>query len=349
MRVTMFPDPFQFERPGGLRAQVCETINALERRGHAVALARSLHEAAGCDVLHVLGAGHGHGRAVREAVAAGLPVVLAPRLSPAWNSASGTRARVADRVLGNHASSEFDTGYAQIRRALQDAHVVAALGEPERKSIRTAFLIKQDKIRLVPNGIAPRFYRAEPTLFRERTRIDGRFALVLGQVSPWNGQLDIARTLLRLGLPLVVAGEVAGRDATYAAQLRAQPLVTVLGAIEHDAPLLASAYAAASMLVVAGQGSALPNAALEALAAGTPVVATYQVAGLSPGVALRVVQPNNAAALAAAASDLLESPPGSQAARAAVDRFSWQTVAERLEACYREAVSAVSSCRASAS
>lgn len=349
MRVTMLPDPFQFERPGGLRAQVSETMEALRQRGHAVTLARSHGEAAGCDVLHVFGVARGHGRAVQAAVAAGLPVVLSPRLSPGWNSASGTRARVADRVLGNRTTGDFDTGYAQVRRALQDAQVLAALGEPERKSIRTAFLIRQDKIRLVPNGIAPRFYHADGRLFRERIRLDGPFALVLGQVSPWNGQLDIARMLAPLALPLVVAGEAGERDSGYVRALRAQPLVTVVGPLEHDAPLLASAYAAASVMVVAGQGCALPNAALEALAAGTPVVATYRIAGLAPGVALRVVQPNNPAALAAAVADLLAQPPAADQVRAAAQAFSWQAVAERLEDCYREAVSAVSSSRDSAS
>src|SRR5205085_6444828 len=123
----------------------------------------------------------------------------------------GTRARVGDRVLGNQADWDFDTGYAQMRRALRSARLVVAQGEAERKSICRAFLVAPERVCLLGSGIGARFFGAGPALFRERLRIEGPFALMVGQVSPWHGQLEVARQLAAVALPLVVIGEVHDR------------------------------------------------------------------------------------------------------------------------------------------
>jgi glycosyltransferase involved in cell wall biosynthesis len=337
MHVSILPDPDLFQRPGGVQAQVRETMDALVRRGVRVSIAAPGDPLSDrCDVLHVFGSVRGAGYLVEAAAAMRIPVVLSPRVSPAWNSANGTRARVADRVLGNMTSWDFDTGYAQIRRALQGAHMVLALGESERKAICTAFLIDAARVRVIPNGIAGRFFDADPRLFRERLRIAGGFALVVGQVSAWNDQGGIARVLAGLALPLVVVGEARERDAIYERELRTLRTVTCLGPLEHDDPLLASAYAAASVLIIPGQRAALPAAALEALAAGTPVVAPCGGPGLGGCGALRVVAPQDGPALAQEVSDLMARPPQREQVREAVRAFTWDAVAARLVECYRE-------------
>ncbi len=90
----------------------------------------------------------------------------------------------------------------------------------------------------------------------------------------------------------------------------------------------------------------LPNFALEAMATGTPVVAT-RVGGLpdaiQDGVTGRLVPERDARALADAIGSLLANPEQARrmgdAARAAVIRqFGWDRVAERFELAYERAV-----------
>lgn len=344
MRVCIVPDPALVARAGGLQVQVRETLDALlrlRRQGAAIEVqVASAHSAAlgGCDVLHVFGLGEGSDRLVAAAAEMKLPVLLSARVAPGWTRSNGTRSRVADRVQGNLTDWDFDTGYACIRRSLQLATLIVALAEAEKRAIGAAFLIEPDKVRVIPNAVAAQFFEANPAAFRERTRIAGQFALMVGDVSPYNRQLEVARLLAALALPLVVIGDARERDAGYERELRTVRTVTCLGALSHDDPVLASACAAASVLVVCGQAPALPMTALEALAAGTPVVTgaaqPVQLAGSE--FAFKQVDPNDRAALAYAVAALMDSPPDRKQVRALAGDCTWDAVAAQLLACYRQ-------------
>jgi glycosyltransferase involved in cell wall biosynthesis len=125
--------------------------------------------------------------------------------------------------------------------------------------------------------------------------------------------------------------------------------VRLLGNRSQDE--VARLAAAADVVVVpsvrdsAGNVDGLPNFALEALATGTPVVAT-DVGGLpqavEDGVNGRLVRSGDAAALAAAIADVLGSADGGRAlgraARSRVQRdFGWDRVAERFVEAYARA------------
>jgi glycosyltransferase involved in cell wall biosynthesis len=342
MRVLMFPDALPFELPGGLRVQVRETLDALNALGGRDAGMRAVLAEPGaarqpeCDVVHLFGAASA--ATLEAALATHAPLVLSPRLSCAWNSANGTRARVADRVQGNRSKWDFDSGYAQIRRALQAASLVVALDEAERKAVCDAFLLAPAKVRVIAQGIGQGFFDADPALFRARTRIAGRFALMAGQVSPYANQLGVGRALAELALPLVVIGDARERDAGYLRELRALRTVTCIGALDHDDPLLASAYAAASVLVLASRGSGWPMTVPEALASGTPAVSSAGKALQLPDgrFAVRPANWYDATALKQAVSQLLEQPPEREAVRALVRPFTWHSVACQLAACYRD-------------
>src|SRR5262249_49491375 len=142
---------------------------------------------------------------------------------------------------------------------------------------------------VTPNGAdAPRFAAAagaEPAAVRARRRWQARlgsFVLAVGGIEPRKGSLDLldAYTLLRPDLPelrLVIAGgetlfdyrDYRARWQARADQLELAPVV--LGPVPHDdlPPLVASAAAFAFPSTKEGFGLA----AMEALAAGVPLVA----------------------------------------------------------------------------
>jgi len=93
-------------------------------------------------------------------------------------------------------------------------------------------------------------------------------------------------------------------------------------------------------------GSGLQNKVLEAMAVGTPVVATpHAVAGLALGAGEEVLVADDAAGLAAAAVALLRDPARARAqaraARALVERrYRWEDSAAGVEAAWRAALGA---------
>jgi len=152
----------------------------------------------------------------------------------------------------------------------------------------------------------------------------------------------MAHALAGLDLPFVVIGEAQERDRAYLARLREVRGVRWLGAMRHDDPLLASAYAAASVFVLPSQGEVAPLSVMEALAAGTPVVMTADSALTLPdsGFALRKVRWTDGEGQQRAVSHFIAHPPPRDQVSRLVRGHTWDRVAAALAVHYREAAGA---------
>jgi glycosyltransferase involved in cell wall biosynthesis len=172
--------------------------------------------------------------------------------------------------------------------------------------------------------------------------------LCLGTLEPRKNvgaRLDAYARLLdrrRAVPPLVLAGRAAPGSEGWLARITRPPLaghVSHLGYVEDREAV----YARARLLVVPSldEGFSLP--ALEAMAAGIPVVATSR--GALPevvGNAGALVDPEDVDALAAAIEQAIDDGAWAErAARAGLARaaqFTWAASAARLDAAYRDAV-----------
>jgi glycosyltransferase involved in cell wall biosynthesis len=284
---------------------------------------------------------HGH-----WVVPGGLMAAAAARRLPLVISLHGSDVFVAER----HALAR-----AAARRAFGRASCVTA---PSDDLSRRAQALGADPERLetVPYGVDANRFAPSPTIAAEVRRElsigDGPVILTAGRLVRKKGfeyLIEAARVLAatRPDVRVLIAGEGDLRNELAAQAASAAPArVTLLGNQSQDqiARLIAAAdlVAVPSVRDAAGNVDGLPNFALEALASGTPVVAS-RVGGLpqtiDDGVTGLLVPERDPSALARAIETIIEHPDwarslGRQARLTVIRDFGWARVAERFESAY---------------
>lgn len=341
MRVAVLSYPMLFQRIGGLQVQIRETVSALREIGIDAQLFDTRSERlADYDIVHVFSAINGVWRIVEAAKSVGKPVVVSSVLHASEKRGMTPRARFASWLTSRITGWEYSTGYDQTRKALELADRILALGPAEAKFLTDHFAQPREKISIVPNGLARRFFHAEPRLFEEQSGLAGGFILCAATVSPYKNQLGVIRAAKGFPVPIVLIGPCAKEHRDYLAQCLAEAdgRAQYLGALQNDDPLLASAYAAAGVTVLPSRTEVMPFTILESLGAGTPAIVTkYQSLGLVPRPPLFIeVDPANTAEIGDAIRTALSSDPRPELCREIVSHLDWSRIAEQIAAVYRD-------------
>lgn len=267
--------------------------------------------------------------AARAAAAAGVPYLFSPRgmLVPELIAArSGWIKRAWIRG--------FDA------RSLREAAAVHVTSEREREDLLRV-LPGINRFAVVANGVD------WPAQVNERGgRSDELRVLCLGRVN-WKKGIDLAIRALA-SVPAARLRIVGNDEEGLRPEL--EKLAESLGLAERVAwsgPLYgaakAAAYAEADVLLMPSLSENFGNSALEAMAAGLPVLTTPEVGAAalvqSAGAGLVVERSETAltAALARLAADPKARQRMGQAGRAAAREQSWDAQAARMEAIYLDA------------
>jgi len=298
------------------------------------------------DVLHLsLSFTHLNIVARRRAAAHGVPYVYTPRscLDPV---------RLRQRRV-------LKLGFLALheRSIIRDAAAVHVLTDVERgQAMRQG--ARPDQCVVIPNGaeLDPDADLPDGNVFREHARIDPDAPLVLfmGRLHRVKG-LDLlvdAFARLRAEVPaahLVIAGPDEGERPAIEARVRRLGIadaVRFTGSL--DGALRLSAFRAADVFALTSYSEGMPNAVLEACAAGTPVlisdrcnmpeVATFAAGRVIP------ISAGSATATASGLREMLADPValramGGNARRMVQERFAWPTVIGRLDTLYRRLTS----------
>lgn len=180
-------------------------------------------------------------------------------VTPRWNPDSGL-----PPLQG------YDRHFHSIRQCLATCDHAIFLSEYEEKFVRSIGA-KFKTSTIVPNGVDTEIMsQGDPKLF-ENTHGVSNFVLVVGRIESRKNQALVALALRNANFPVVFVGHAADPEYNKLVLELSGPTAIFLDRVE-DREMLASAYKAASCLVLASWSEGAPLVALEAAAAGTPLV-----------------------------------------------------------------------------
>ncbi len=296
--------------------------------------------------------------------------VAAEILKAEWNvpvlQMFHTLGLMKNRIAQTPEEKEGDYRINGERQAIQTADRIIAATQAEEAQLEFLYGMTDSKISVIPPGVdVSRFYPIPDDEAKEAIGHYGcpRLLLFVGRIEPLKGIDTLIRALALVresgilekqcfslaiigGDPEAPADNMTAEMArlqALCAELNLEDLVVFLG--KRDQDTLPYYYSAADILVMPSHYESFGMVALEAMACGTPVVAS-QVGGLAflvqDGVTGFVVPGGDALALAKTLAQLIQQPElrerlGRQAAEYA-GWYSWDKIAARVEAVYGELV-----------
>ena len=262
--------------------------------------------------------------AVKLGAATGRPVVITARGSDL-------------NVIAAHHSAR-----RQIRLAAARAAAVVTVSESLKRQARELG-IQTDKLSVLRNGVdLDRFRLLDRLAIRTHLGLTGTVWLVAGNlVEPKGVHLTLAALAEVADAILIVAGDgpEAARLRELACALGVDKRVRFLGNVPHTQ--LVEYYNAADALFLASSREGMPNVVLEALACGTPVVATpFDSAAelLTVPDAGEIAGARTADAIVAAWRRLEHRRPARAATRRHAESLGWAPVVDAQCALYARIV-----------
>jgi glycosyltransferase involved in cell wall biosynthesis len=329
-----------FQAPGGGETQLIQTARNLESRGVPVRpFVPWRDHVEDARLLHLFGMSREGLELARVAKTRRVPVVLSPIC---WFE---PQALVSLARSPLHASFDLTKWAARAvlprlpswRRSLLDlCDLVLPNSRAEADQLTRLFGVEPPRLRVVPNGVDPRFAGAAPDAFRA-THGSDPFVLYTGRIEPRKNVLGLIRAMAGMAKQLVVIGDAVPGHESYGETCRLEGRGFLLWQrrLEHDDPLLASAYAAARAFALPSWFETPGLAALEAALAGCAVVVTpFGCTREYFGASAHYARPDRPRAIREAIDDAWHAGPDASLARRIESRYPWSEVARETAEAY---------------
>ncbi|MFQ5584864.1 MAG: glycosyltransferase [Calditrichia bacterium] len=263
---------------GGPHVKIIRTREHLLQLGVDVELLdmwQAVEQLYNCDLLHLFSSNIGNYHFVRSLVERDIKYVVNPifftRRSPATVRLI---CKIDDFTKKFYRGNWWD--YAIHRDTCQWAEMVLPNTQAEAEYVQKGFGIPAEKIRVIHNGVSAEFMDGDPQIFREKYGLDN-YILNVGHIGPdRKNVLALVRALSRINHPAVIIGRITpgGETKTILAEAAKNKNLLIIDGIDHNSPMLASAYAGCDVFVLPSKFETPGRAALEAGLAGAKIVIT---------------------------------------------------------------------------
>ncbi|MYM62870.1 glycosyltransferase [Pseudomaricurvus sp. HS19] len=320
MKIYFYTYPVAFQCPGGGEIQLLKSKEALERRGHEVVLFNQWeHDLADADVVHQFSVQGGFYNLVAYLHSHDIPLVLSPIL---WLSDN---------------TEQYAMG--EIGYMLSASDVICPNSQAEVDRFLGHFDLPEERYCVTHNGVDSVFFeQVEPDAFCRTFDINSGFILCVGNVEPRKNQISLVEAAKLVGLEVVLIGDVRDEDYYQTLCRRSEGHFKYVGHIDHSDPLLRSAYAACGVFALPSLLETPGLAALEAAAAGVPLVITKEGCAKEYfGDHAFYVNPTDIEEISESLVKAMVQASDPELLKTRVREFSWDRVAEELEAAYEKA------------
>jgi len=290
-----------------------------------------------CDIFHVFAANIGTYHLAREIKTLGIPLVVSPIIY-SLHSTAFIRNSLAFMRLLNKVGKGLWSDYMFAANICGWAERVLPNTQAEARLVAQGLGIAETRITVVPNGVDKRFATADPSLFRKKYGLEN-FILNVGHVGHGRKNvLALIQALARMDHPAVIIGRIIkGEYGDRCVQEAARHKhILLLGGLENNSKMLASAYAACDVFVLPSLFETPGIAALEAGLAGAKIVIT-EFGGTKEyfGDMATYVDPRSVESIHNGIVKALNGAKTPHLREHILKEFLWERVAEKTAAAYR--------------
>jgi len=230
------------------------------------------------------------------------------------------------------------TIFSQIQQMLHQVDKVICHNEREQDFFVNNYELHVNKTAIISNGVYESRYTATGDAFTEKYGVRD-FVLFVGNITQRKNPLLLAQCLNEAGLNGVFIGKSLNVEKVYGYEFeniisKSQNLIWIPGLDYYD-QLLSSAFAAARVFCLPSVSETRPLSALEAMAAGKPLImGDLPYACQSPFENAVKVNPTDKEKLISAIKATMKIKLSDISKLS--DKHSWKSVAEKMEQLYRD-------------
>ena len=233
------------------------------------------------------------------------------------------------------------SGYSISHDICNWAHHVLPNTTDEAKLISNGLLVPKQNITIIPNGVEKRFADADSGIFYKKYGIKD-FILNVGHIGVMRKHtLSLIRALNKIDHPAVIIGRIfpSKESDICMAESKKNKNLTIITGIDHESPMLASAYAASSVFALPAMYETPGIAALEAAIAGAKIVITPH--GVTKDYfkdMATYVDPYNISSIRNGIESTLNQNSDDKLKTHIITNFLWEKVAELTANIYQQVI-----------
>jgi glycosyltransferase involved in cell wall biosynthesis len=325
---------------GGPYVKILETKKYLEKNGHKVSLFNMWDDHDKLDqydIINLFGANFAVYGLARNLKDREINFVVEPIFYSNHSFNYLKRINKIDNYLRKYFRGVW-LDYGIIRDICTWSKLILPNTSEEAKIISKGFGIPVEKFEVVPNGVSDRFLSGDPNLFKEKYGVE-KFILYVGHLGSLrkNGS-RLIKALSSINHPAVIIGDILKTAEGERIKIEAakNKNIILIGSLENQSEMLASAYAACDTFVLPSQFETPGISALEAALAGAKIVITPHggTKEYFKNMA-EYVEPDSSEAIKAGIEKSLNKSKDNNLQKFIKENFLWENVAQKTLRAYQ--------------
>ena len=328
---------------GGAWTQVINTAETLKEYNHNVTFFDYWQEYnwKNFDIVHLFKAEFGTFNIAKWLYESDVPFIVSPIFFNTHNVLSINFALFISKIFQKLITG-MRTDFDYVREVCNYSQKVLPNTHAEGNLLQKGMNIPKQKIIIIPNGVEKRFANADPSLFSKKYGIND-FILSAGDFgNKRKNMLNLIYALEKIDHPAVLIGTIYNNAYGNRCRERMKKSKNILwlNAVDHDDPMLASAYAASKVFVLPSYFETPGLTALEAGLAGANIVITPHGGTREYfGTMAEYVNPMDISSIKNCITTALDKKPNPELKKHIFNTYAYPTIVEKLITCYQEIIS----------